>query len=121
MIDDMRPTIHGDGTQSRDFTFIDNVVHGNMLAMQSENAPGEIFNIACGERITLLELVQEMNTLLGKSIEPIFGPPRPGDIKHSRASIEKARHLLDYAVQIDVHDGLKHTLAWYENATLQTK
>ncbi len=119
MLDDRRPLIHGDGTQSRDFTYIDNVVYGNMLAMHSPNAPGETFNIACGERITLLQLVRQLNDLLGKSIEPVFGPPRPGDIRHSRASIDKARRLLGYDPLISFNEGLARTLAWYEEAVIR--
>lgn len=119
MIDDRRPVIHGDGTQSRDFTYIDNVVHGNMLAMHSPHAPGEIFNIACGDRISLLDLVNQLNELLGKSIVPIFGSPRPGDIRHSRAAIDKARRFLEYEPQISFSEGLARTLAWYEEAVIR--
>lgn len=119
MIDDRRPVIHGDGTQSRDFTYIDNVVYGNMLAMHSPHAPGEIFNIACGDRISLLDLVNQLNKLLGKSIAPILGSPRPGDIRHSRAAIDKARRLLGYEPQISFSEGLARTLAWYEEAFIR--
>lgn len=113
MIDDRAPTVFGDGTQSRDFTYIDNVVEGNMLAMHSPNAPGEIFNIACGERISLLDLLDNLNALLGKSIKPIFGPPRAGDILHSCADIRKARQLLNYEPVISFSEGLSRTLDWY--------
>jgi len=113
MLDDRPPLIHGDGTQSRDFTYIDNVVHGNLLAMHGEQAPGEVFNIACGDRITLLELVTEINQRLGKTIEPHFGEPRPGDIKHSRASIEKARRLLGFEPLVPFSEGLARTIAWF--------
>ena len=115
MIDDMSPTIDGDGTQSRDFTHIENVVNGNLLAMASPNAPGQVFNVACGDRITVLDLVENLNMLLGKSVEPRFGPPRQGDIKHSRASIEKARTLLGYEPKVTFAEGLKKTLAWYQD------
>jgi nucleoside-diphosphate-sugar epimerase len=115
MIDDQSPTLHGDGTQSRDFTFIENVVQGNMLAMRSENSPGEIFNIACGDRITLLMLLDELNSLLGKSIEPHSVETRPGDIKHSRADISKARKLLNYEPQVTFSEGLARTLQWYQS------
>jgi UDP-glucose 4-epimerase len=113
MIDDQPPTIFGDGAQSRDFTYIDNVVLGNWLTMHSPNAPGEIFNIACGDRITLLDLVEQMNQLLGKSIKPHFAAPRSGDILHSRAAIDKARRLLGYEPQVNFSAGLAKTLEWY--------
>jgi nucleoside-diphosphate-sugar epimerase len=115
MLDDMRPTIYGDGTQSRDFTFIENVVTGNRLAMQSDAAPGEVFNIACGDRITLLDLVDDLNSLLGKDIQPHLADPRPGDILHSRAAIQKARRLLGYEPVVSFKEGLARTLDWYTN------
>jgi UDP-glucose 4-epimerase len=113
MADDRRPTIYGDGSQSRDFTYIANVVHGNLLAMHAPQAPGQIFNIACGDRINLLDLVAQLNTLLGKQIDPIFSDPRSGDILHSRASIQKARDLLGYEPQVNFTQGLQQTLDWY--------
>ncbi len=113
MLDDQPPIVHGDGTQSRDFTYIENVVLGNMLTMHTPEAQGEIFNIACGDRITLLDLVAQLNTLLGKEITPYFGPTRPGDIKHSRASIEKARQMLGYEPRVTFQDGLARTLDYY--------
>ncbi len=113
MIDDQSPTVYGDGSQSRDFTYIQNVVHGNMLAMHSEAAAGNIYNIACGDRISLLDLINDLNALLGKEIAPHFAPPRAGDILHSRASIEKARQDLGYEPQMSFRDGLKNTLDWY--------
>ena len=116
MLDDARPIVNGDGTQSRDFTFIANVVSGNMLAMHAEKAPGEVFNIACGDRITLLQLIEQLNKLLGKSIEPEFGPPRPGDIMHSRAAIDKARELLKYEPLVNFDEGLARTLSYYNSA-----
>lgn len=113
MIDDQRPTINGDGAHSRDFTYIENVIHGNLLAMHSENAPGEVFNIACGDRITLLELVTQLNNLLGKQIAPYFGEARKGDVLHSRAAIDKARRLLGYEPTVPFQTGLAKTLDWY--------
>ncbi|HLA42105.1 MAG TPA: SDR family oxidoreductase [Aggregatilineales bacterium] len=113
MIDDKAPTIFGDGVQSRDFTYIQNIVTGNMLAMYSDRAPGEVFNIACGIRISLLDLVRELNRILGKNIEPHFGAPRAGDIIHSRASIDKARRLLHYDPVISFSEGLERTLEYY--------
>ncbi len=111
-----RPTIFGDGTQSRDFTYIDNVVHGNLLASQAPDAVGQVINLATGGRVTLLELVDKINALLGISIAPIHAPERPGDIKHSRAAVERARDLLDFAPIVDFDTGLARTLDHYRKA-----
>jgi UDP-glucose 4-epimerase len=113
MLDDRSPTIYGTGEQSRDFTYIDNVVAGNLLAMHHEAAVGQVFNIACGDRITLLDLVGQLNRLLGKNLAPHLAPPRSGDILHSRASIQKARQLLGYEPLVSFSEGLQRTLAWY--------
>lgn len=114
MLDGKRPVIYGDGLQSRDFTFIDNVVHGNLLAATTPGAGGQVMNLATGGRVNLLELVERVNRLLGTALEPIFAPVRPGDIKHSRASIEKARRLLNYEPVADFDTGLARTVAWYQ-------
>ncbi len=118
MINDKPPTIFGDGLQSRDFTYIDNVVHGNLLACAAprERVAGQMMNLACGDNITLLELANALNKLLGKSIEPTFAPPRPGDVKHSRADISKAGRLLGYEPVVTFEDGLAKTLAWLQSA-----
>lgn len=102
-----RPVIYGDGSQSRDFTFIENNVEANILSCFAENVSGETFNIACGERYTLIELVKYINELLGTSIEPIFEKERIGDIKHSLADINKAKNKLGFSVSIDFKSGLK--------------
>lgn len=109
------PTIYGDGTQSRDFTYIDNVVHGNLLATKAPDAAGQMMNLATGGRVTLLELVEKLNRLLGTSFEPILTDPRPGDILHSRAGVDKARDLLDFAPVVDFETGLARTIEWYVN------
>lgn len=116
MIDDVRPTIYGDGTQSRDFTYIDNVVHGNLLACHAdaEQVAGQVINLACGSRTTLLDLVGALNRMLDKSLEPYFVPARPGDVLHSRADISKARRLLNYEPPVDFEDGLALTLEWFK-------
>lgn len=114
MIDDVRPTIYGDGTQSRDFTYVDNVVYGNLLACESEKAAGQVINLACGLSTTLLDLVAQLNQLLGKSLDPYFVAPRAGDILHSRADIHKAQDLLGYNPQVDFRRGLELTLDWFK-------
>lgn len=109
------PIIYGDGTQSRDFTYIDNVVHGNLLAAKSPDAAGEMMNLATGGRVTLLELVDKLNHMLGTAIRPDFADPRPGDILHSRANVDKARDLLDFAPIVDFDIGLARTVAWFRS------
>jgi nucleoside-diphosphate-sugar epimerase len=102
-----RPVIYGDGTQSRDFTFVSNNVEANILACTSIKVAGEVFNIACGERYSLIDLVDNINFLLGTKVEPIFEKIRPGDVKHSMADINKARSLLKFNVRTYFHDGLR--------------
>jgi UDP-N-acetylglucosamine 4-epimerase len=107
------PTIHGDGSSSRDFTFVSNAVQANFLAFFSENKAviGEVFNIAYGQQTTLLELFEWLRSILGTNTEAVFGPERPGDVKHSLASIEKAQKMLGYAPEIGVEAGLRRTVA----------
>jgi len=115
MLDDAQPTVEGDGLQTRDFTYIDNVVHGNLLACHTPGVAGEVFNIACGGQINLLDMIAILNRLLDKDIQPRYTDPRPGDVRHSRAAIDKARRLLGYEPVISFEDGLARTLAWYES------
>ncbi len=115
MLQGKRPTIFGDGTATRDFTFIRNNVQANMLALTAEKAPGHIMNIACGESFSILHIVESINRILGTQIEPIFAPPRPGDIKHSLAGVQKARELIDYKPLIRFEDGLRETIEWYRS------
>ena len=109
------PVVHGDGLQSRDFTYISNVVAGNLLALDApeDRVAGRVFNIACGESINLLQLVADLNRLTGRQLVPRFEPPRVGDVKHSRADIQAAREALGYAPATDWETGLRQTLDWY--------
>lgn len=107
------PTIYGDGTQSRDFTFVANNVHANLLAANQPGVGGQIFNIACGQRYSLLDLMDALNEILGTAIEPTFDHSRRGDVKHSLADIGRAQDLLGYTVQVDFLEGLRRTAAWY--------
>lgn len=115
------PNINGDGEYSRDFTYIDNVIQMNMLAMTTENpeAVNQVYNTAFGERTTLNQLVGYLREFLGakdeaiKEIEPTHGPNRAGDIPHSLASIDKARRLLGYEPKFCMRDGLRHAVDWY--------
>lgn len=108
------PTIYGDGTQSRDFTYIDNVVHGNLLAMHAPDAAGEMMNLALGGNISLLDLVDALNALLGVDFTPIHAPAKKGDILRSRADIQKATDLLDFAPIVDFQTGLARTVEWFK-------
>jgi nucleoside-diphosphate-sugar epimerase len=105
-----RPTIYGDGEQTRDFSYIANIVHANLMACEAgADAHGGAFNIACGERISLNELVAILASFAGRKVEPIYAPHRPGDIKHSLAGIEKAKRLLGYRPEVSVREGLRKT------------
>jgi UDP-glucose 4-epimerase len=101
-----RPVIFGDGKQSRDFTSVENAVQANLLAAAVPNVSGEVINVACGARVTLLELVEHLNRLLGKRLEPLFAPPRPGDVRHSQADLTRAAALLGYRPTVDFAEGL---------------
>lgn len=115
LMDDEIPTIHGDGKQSRDFTYIENVVQANLKAcLAGEESLGEVFNIAYGGREYLIDLYNKITNLLKKDIEPNYGPPRPGDVKHSNADISKAKELIGYDPKFDVNSGLKLTIDWYK-------
>lgn len=109
------PTIYGDGGQSRDFTYIDNVVHGNLLAADANaaQAAGRVFNVANGRQVTLLEMLSKLQALLGTEIEPRFADPRPGDIRESLADISLARTLLKYEPQVDFDSGLERSIEYY--------
>ena len=110
-----RPTINGDGRQSRDFTYVDNVVQANLRACQAPSeAAGQAFNIAYGGREYLIDIYHSLCHALGVDIEPIFGPDRKGDIKHSNADISKARQLLGYEPTHDFDHGLNEAIAWYK-------
>jgi UDP-glucose 4-epimerase len=100
------PRIHGDGLQSRDFTYVDNVVDANLRAAEAANVSGQVYNIACGERITLLALVAKINTLLGTRIDPLHEAMRPGDVRHSLADISRAQSDLGYRPRVSLDAGL---------------
>ena len=114
LLHDEQPVIHGDGRQSRDFTFVENVVEANLKAcLAPDEASGEAFNIAYGGREYLIDIYDVLVKALGKEIPPVFGPERPGDIKHSNADISKARHLLGYDPEYDFARGIAETIDWY--------
>ena len=108
------PTIHGDGKQSRDFTYIENVIEANLKAcLAPEEADGEAFNIAYGGREYLIDIYYGLTKALQIDREPIFGPERPGDIKHSNADISKARELLGYDPEWSFQRGIEEAIEWY--------
>ena len=114
LLNDEHPVIHGDGQQSRDFTYVENVVEANLKAcLAPDEASGEAFNIAYGGREYLIDIYDTLVKALGKDIPPTFGPERPGDIKHSNADISKARRLLGYDPEYDFARGLREAIAWY--------
>jgi UDP-glucose 4-epimerase len=108
-----RPTIHGDGLQSRDFTYVKNVAEANLSACTVPGVAGQVFNVACGDRITVNSMLQQINQITGKDISPIYGDPRAGDIKHSQADISRAREHLGYQPKFTFAEGLRHTIEWY--------
>jgi len=114
ILKDEPPTIYGDGEQSRDFTYIDNVVDANLLAARAKRTQGEVINIACGQAVTVNEIIDMINNLLGKSVKPTYTPPRPGDVKHSLADITAAQNLIDYQPKVSFNDGLRLAIDWYK-------
>ncbi len=115
MLNDRSPVIYGDGEQSRDFTFVENVVHANILAATTTNAEaiGKMMNIACGGATTLNEMIRMLNEMLGKKIKVDYQPARKGDIKHSLADISRAEKLIGFKPKTAFKEGLRVTLDWY--------
>ncbi len=116
MLAGRRPIVDGDGRQSRDFTYIENIIHGNVLAADAPAALGRSINVACGASYTLLELIAGINRVLGTAIEPVFEPPRAGDVRDSLADISLARELLGYAPTVGFDEGLRRTVEYYRQA-----
>jgi UDP-glucose 4-epimerase len=111
-----RPTIFGDGLQSRDFTFIDNVISANLLAATVAGASGTTCNIGCGGRYSLIDLLNSVAAAIGHPIEPIFEAARVGDVRDSQASIEVAAQRLGYQVSVPFEEGVRRTVSWYRDA-----
>jgi len=115
LLNDERPVINGDGKQSRDFTYVENVVEANLKACLADSKfAGEVFNVAYGGREYLIDIYEALVNVLKKDIRPIFGPDRAGDIKHSNADISKAREMLGYDPDYNFEDGLKLAIEWYK-------
>jgi nucleoside-diphosphate-sugar epimerase len=108
-----RPTIYGDGLQSRDFTYVQNVVEANLLACKVPGVGGQVFNVACGDRITVNSMLHQINKIVGVDISPVYAEPRSGDIKHSQADITRAREHLGFEPKVSFEEGLRATVEWY--------
>ncbi|HAF11095.1 MAG TPA: LPS biosynthesis protein WbpP [Chloroflexi bacterium] len=116
-----RPTVFGDGRQSRDFTFVDNVVEANLLAARALRLDGESINVASGEPYSLLDVLAELQLLFGTRLEPVFEPDRPGDIRHSHANIGRARELLGYEPRVGFREGLRRTAEWFKSTPARSR
>mgnify|MGYP003575115530 CR=1 FL=1 len=122
LMNDEQPVIFGDGEQSRDFTYIDNVVAANMSAASSAGASGKVINVANGQRITLNELLSELKDLTGRNgVTAEYREPRVGDVRHSLADITMARDLLGYESKVDLREGLQRTLDWWKSSRFATQ
>ena len=114
MLKGERPVVYGDGEQSRDFCYIENVVNANMLGAEVEEVHGEVVNVACGERTTLNEILRDLNRLLGTNVEAVYEPTRAGDVRHSLADIAYTKQVLGYEPKIMFAEGLERSIEWYK-------
>jgi UDP-glucose 4-epimerase len=114
MLEGRPPIVFGDGEQSRDFTYIDNVVQANLLAMSADHLNGEAINIACGKRISLNKLLDILKDIIGSKVSPIYQEPRKGDIRHSLADIQKGKRILNYCPTVEIGDELKKTVEYFQ-------
>lgn len=113
ILKDEPPTVYGDGEQTRDFTHIDNVVHANLLAADAAETHGEVLNIACGERVSVNQIIAAINKLLGKSVPSNHVDPRPGDVRHSLADVALAKEVIGFEPKILFEEGLRLAIDWY--------
>ena len=120
LIENRSPNIYGDGEQTRDFTYVANVVDGVLRACEAPKASGEVINVATGGRISLNKLFTSMRELIGGDVEPTYAEPRQGDVRDSQADIRKAKDLLGYAPIVSFEEGLKRTIEWYRTADTAT-
>jgi len=118
ILKDKPPTVFGDGLQSRDFTYVDNVIEANLLAARVKHTTGEVLNIACGQAVTVNETIAIINELLGKDIKPKYEPPRPGDVKHSLADISLAKKIIGFRPKVQFKQGLQRAIDWYRENLL---
>jgi len=118
LLDGQRPTIYGDGGQTRDFTYVANVVDGVLRACHASGASGEVINVATGGRISLNELFAAVRKVTGASVEPIYAETRAGDVRDSQADIGKARRILGYEPTVAFEQGLEKTVEWFRAAQM---
>ncbi|MBN2316763.1 MAG: SDR family oxidoreductase [Sedimentisphaerales bacterium] len=118
ILKDESPTIYGDGEQSRDFTYIDNVVHANLLAARTKQTQGEVVNIACGQAVTVNAIIDMINKSVSKQVKSIYVDERPGDVKHSLADISKAQRVIGFNPVISFEEGLQKAIEWYRDNLL---
>jgi UDP-glucose 4-epimerase len=118
ILKDNPPTVFGDGLQSRDFTYVDNVVEANLLAARTEHTAGDVVNIACAEAVTVNEVIELINDTVGKNIKPVYSAPRPGDVKHSLADITAAEKIIGFRPNISFKQGLQLAIDWYRKNLL---
>jgi nucleoside-diphosphate-sugar epimerase len=116
LVEGRQPTIYGDGSQTRDFTYVANVVDGVLRASQSPKANGQVINVATGGRVSLNQLFQTLRGLIGSDVEPVYAEPRAGDVRDSQADISRARELLGYEPRVPFEEGLRRTLEWYKTS-----
>lgn len=114
LIHNQPPTVFGDGEQSRDFTYIENVVLANLLAMSVDHVHGDVVNVACGKRISLNQLLDVLKKILGSKILPVYEEPRKGDVKHSLADISQGKKILNYEPKVDIEMGLRKTVEFFK-------
>jgi UDP-glucose 4-epimerase len=107
------PTIFGDGEQSRDFTYVENIVQANLLAARADGVAGQMMNFACGKGCTLNELLRLIQAIMGTDMKPVYADPRPGDVRHSMADTRKSRELLGYEPHVSLEEGLRRTVAFF--------
>jgi nucleoside-diphosphate-sugar epimerase len=119
LLEGRQPTIYGDGGQTRDFTYVANVVDGVLRACEAPKASGEVINVACGTRISLNQLLETLNHIVGTDVRAIYKESRAGDVRDSQADITKAKDLLGYAPLVDIESGLRHTLDWCRTQTAE--
>src|SRR6267154_4588593 len=118
-LEDTPPVVFGDGEQTRDFTYVENAVHANLLACETPNVSGKVFNVGVGGRVSLNAVLRELGKITGKTMEAKYEPPREGDIRDSQADISQAREFLGYKPQVSFEEGLARTFEWYRET--QTK
>jgi len=121
LIEGRPPIIFGDGEQSRDFTYIENVIHANLLAISAEQLNGEAINIACGRRTSLRQLLNILKDITGSRVSPVYHEPRKGDVKHSLADIRRAKQALNYEPKIEIETGLKRTVEYFQKLRLKSQ